>query len=270
METTVRIRNDSWELAATYHRPIPVNGKSMVEPLPLVIICHGFVGSRIGVDRLFVKAAREWSEAGYAVLRFDYAGCGESEGDYGAGGLEAMVEQTRLVLDHALSMPGIQTDKITLLGHSLGGAVAILTASSDERVRRLVLWSPVANPFGDIVRIVGRDVYNQAITAGKADYLGYGLTANFFQSLASHHPFHEARKFKGSIFLAHGTGDDVIPVDYSFLYQKIFRIRRGGSCDKEIIRDAGHTFSSADSVQQVICKTRDWLIGAACAECHIV
>ncbi|MCL6456905.1 MAG: alpha/beta fold hydrolase [Gorillibacterium sp.] len=266
METTFIIRNGAWELAATYHRP---DGNTSVEPLPLVVICHGFVGSRIGVDRLFVKAARKWSEAGFAVLRFDYAGCGESEGDYGAGGLEAMVEQTRLVLDHALSMPGIQTDQVTLLGHSLGGAVAILTASSDVRVSRLVLWSPVANPFGDIVRIVGRDVYNQAISTGSADYLGYGLTAGFFHSLASHHPFQEARKFTGSIFLAHGTGDDVIPVDYSFLYQKIFRIRRGGSCDKEIIRDAGHTFSSAESMQHVITKTSNWLTGVKC-ESHII
>ena len=257
METTFRIDNGKWELAATYHRP---QTAELTEPLPLVIICHGFVGSRIGVDRLFVKAARQWTEAGYAVLRFDYAGCGESEGDYGAGGLNAMVEQTRLVLDYASSLGEIKQDEITLLGHSLGGAVAILTAAVDKRVARLILWSPVANPFGDIVRIVGREVYEQALLTGRADYLGYGLTAEFFASLANHHPFQEARKFGGPILLAHGSGDDVIPVDYSFLYQRIFRIRRGGSCDKEIIRDAGHTFSSTDSVTHVITTTSSWLL----------
>jgi len=260
METTYRIRQGEWNLAATLHRPEAEERRGGASATPLVVICHGFVGSRIGVDRLFVKTARELTGAGITVLRFDYAGCGESEGDYGAGGLDAMVDQTRAVLDHALAMPGIDKEEVTLLGHSLGGAVAILTASADKRVRKLVLWSPVANPFGDIVRIVGTDVHEKALREGRADYLGYGLTDGYFKSLSAHHPFQEARKFAGPILLVHGTGDEVIPVDYSFLYHRIFRIRRDGYCDKEIVPGANHTFSSEQSVTAVIERTKGWLI----------
>jgi pimeloyl-ACP methyl ester carboxylesterase len=258
METGFRIREGEWNLAATLHRP-EADGRTTAAPL--VVICHGFVGSRIGVDRLFVKAAWDLADAGFAVLRFDYAGCGESAGDYGEGGLDAMVAQTRIVLDHALSLPGIDPEAVTLLGHSLGGAVAILTAPADRRIHKLVLWSPVANPFGDIVRIVGKEVYERAVAEGRADYLGYGLTPRFFESLSARHPFQEARKFTGSVLLAHGTGDDVIPVDYSFLYHRIFRIRRDGCCDKEIVPGANHTFSSGPCGTAVIGRTRDWLIG---------
>ena len=50
-----------------------------------------------------MKTARELAEDGYLVLRFDYIGCGESSGEYGAEGLESMVLQTRSVLDYAVN-----------------------------------------------------------------------------------------------------------------------------------------------------------------------
>ena len=50
--------------------------------VPVVIICHGFIGSKVGQHRIFVKTARELCRAGFAVLRFDYSGCGESTGEY--------------------------------------------------------------------------------------------------------------------------------------------------------------------------------------------
>lgn len=258
METQVTISTKEWDLAASLHDPAdPVESSEIKRPL--VLICHGFVGNRIGTDRLFVKASRELCSSGYKVLRFDFAGCGESSGEYGKNGLESMIAQTRSVLDYAVGLPGVDPERIILLGHSLGGAVAILTAVEDSRVKKLVLWSPVANPINDIVRIVGKAVYEEAIYNGSSDYQGYGLTADFFNSLIRYHPFQEVKKFTGDVLLIHGTSDDVIPVDYSFLYQKMFRIRAAGQCDKEIINRADHTFSSHTSIRQLLDKTKEWL-----------
>ena len=69
---------------------------------PLIIICHGFIGSKVGVDRLFVKAAEEFTMDGAIVLRFDFAGCGESSGNYGETGLDCFIHQLQAVLDSAL------------------------------------------------------------------------------------------------------------------------------------------------------------------------
>ena len=45
-------------LAATIDFP-----KNLVfgKQYPFIIICHGFIGSKVGVDRLFVKAAEEFT-----------------------------------------------------------------------------------------------------------------------------------------------------------------------------------------------------------------
>jgi len=260
MEKHLTLRHEELELAATLH--YPTDGcKDDNEKKQAIIICHGFIGSRVGVDRLFVKAARSLAAQGSYVLRFDYGGCGESNGDYGALGFDSMVDQTRSAIDYVASMECVDPRRIILLGHSLGGAVAIMTAVKDKRVKRLVLWSPVAYPFNDIVRIVGRSSYDEAVKAGRSDYVGYTLKPVFFDSLLQHQPFQSATKFGGEVLLVHGTSDELIPVDYSFLYQKIFWTRSEGLCDKQIIFQANHTYSDRNHQEEAIRATSDWLSG---------
>jgi uncharacterized protein len=259
MEHHFTIQSEQLELAATIHYPSRERTSGREERFPLIIICHGFVGNKIGVDRLFVKAARELCRDGYMVLRFDYGGCGESTGEYGAGGLEVLIAQTRHVLDYAVEIDCVDPTRITLLGHSLGGAVALLTAAQDRRVKSLILWAPVANPFHDIVNITGKQVYEDAVQTGQGTFLGYSFKPSFFESLTLYHPFEQARKITGDVLLIHGTADDVIPVDYTFLYQKAFWLRTGGICDKEVLFQGDHTFSAGSSAAECIKKTREWL-----------
>jgi pimeloyl-ACP methyl ester carboxylesterase len=261
MEHHITINSGEVELAATLH--YPTHGqhsvKSGSERWPLLIICHGFVGNRIGVDRLFVKAARDFSAKGFLVLRFDYGGCGESTGEYGDGGLDVMVEQTRTILDYATQLDFVDHSRIILLGHSLGGAVAILTAAKDRRVKTLVLWSAVAHPHNDIVKIVGKGEYENLRPGIPIDHQGYSLSTHFFESLSQHQPFEQLRRFHGDVLVMHGTADEVIPVDYAPLYQKIFWLRQEGQCDLELIFQADHSFSTKEAKEQLFSKTFEWL-----------
>ncbi|MBY9082197.1 alpha/beta fold hydrolase [Paenibacillus sp. HN-1] len=261
MERAIVIRHQQEELTASIHYPTKPQGASgrCKSRVPLAIICHGFIGSRIGVDRLFVKAARELADEGYMVIRFDYIGCGESTGNYGAEGLESMIAQTRAVLDYGLSCGDVDPTRVTLIGHSLGGAVALLTGVRDRRVKNLVMWAAVGYPFNDIVKIVGRETYDASVKNGSADHAGYSFAPVFFNSLADYQPFQEAEKFGGDVLVVHGTSDEVIPTDYAFLYQKLFWKRPESRCDKEILFQADHTFSSGDAQAQVIGITREWM-----------
>lgn len=262
MERQITIHHGNEQIAASIHYAAPVSQAGRCKNrLPLVVICHGFVGSRIGVDRLFVKTARDLANDGFLVVRFDYIGCGESTGEYGREGIDSMIAQTRTVLDYALGIGDIDPTRVTLIGHSLGGMVALLTAVRDRRVKNLILWSAVAYPFNDIVNITGRKVYEQSIKEGSADYLGYGLAPVFYESLGTYQPLQEALKFTGDVLVIHGTSDDSIPTDYAFLYQKVFWMRPEGRCDKEIIFQADHTYSSGGTREQLLRKTREWLGG---------
>lgn len=257
MEKTMRIPSNKVDLVATLHLPHKrtENGK-----FPLVIICHGFVGSRIGVNRLFVKASREFATEGFAVLRFDYEGCGESLGEYGSYGLDHFIQQTKNVIDFAASLENVDADQITLLGHSLGGAVAALTASQDERIKKLAMWSAVGHPYHDIVRIVGEEEYKKTLSYSFVDHEGYALTKRFFDSLSLYSPLEAAKTFKGDVFLAHGTNDQDIPVDYCTLYQFAFKKGKSKSCVKELMVDEDHTFSSLQGSAHLFKSTLQWLL----------
>ncbi|RED63065.1 alpha/beta hydrolase family protein [Cohnella lupini] len=258
MEKPFTIRHEDLTLTATIHYPAK-DGACSEKKMPLVVICHGFVGSRIGVDRLFLLASRMLADKGFLVIRFDYAGCGESEGIYGQHGLDSMIAQTRSVLDYGLSLDCVDPLRVTLLGHSLGGAVALLTATKDRRVKSLALWSPVAHPFNDIIKIVGRGVYDESINKGHSDYQGYRLQPEFFESLQQHQPFQEAPNFHGDVYIVHGTSDDVIPADYSFMLEKTFWLRGEGRCDKNILFQADHTYSKGAHKAELFQSTLDWL-----------
>jgi len=258
MERTLYIPSGDISLAATLHEPAGT-GCQPQQKHPLVIICHGFIGSRIGVDRLFVKAARELTANGFAVLRFDYGGCGESGGDYGAGGLDVLLAQTCDVLDFAFRLDQIDPERVSLIGHSLGGAVSMLTASLDRRISSLVLWAAVARPYDDIVRIVGEKEYEEALLTGKTDHHGYQLQDRFFQSMHGVLPLRQAKQFEGDALLLHGNRDDIISIDAMFHYERELRLRRRGRCETEIIIGADHTFSTAEGYQRLIDSTVKWL-----------
>lgn len=256
MELQRTVKTEQADLAVTMHYP---EGGGAGDCLPLIVLCHGFTGSRIGVDRLFVQAARYFSDAGYLVVRFDYSGCGESTGSYGDGGMEQLVKETRIMLDYTLSFDCVDLSRVALLGHSLGGAVAVQTACRDKRVKRLVLWAPVAHPLADIVRIIGPETHRNIIATGQTDYLGYTLTDRFLQSLANAHPLQETRQIRGDVLVLHGAEDEVIASDAAHLYQKAFWLRSDGISDKEILPRADHSFTGQEARSKLFRMTADWL-----------
>lgn len=103
------------------------------DPKGVVIVCHGYPNNRTEMlpHALFLH------RAGYATLLFDFRAMGESEGEISSAG-QFEVEDLRGALDYLETRPDVCDLPVGVLGLSLGGAVAILTAAQDERIQALV------------------------------------------------------------------------------------------------------------------------------------
>src|SRR5262249_37639152 len=84
---------------------------------------------------------RCWASAGLAVARVDPAGVGESAGPaYEDASLAAELPGPRAALAAGAAIPGVE--RVFLLGHSLGGALAPLVASESAPAGIIVYGAP--------------------------------------------------------------------------------------------------------------------------------
>lgn len=230
------------------------------QTLPAIILVHGFVGSKVGEHRLFVKAGRYFSERGYIVFRFDFLGCGESDGDYKDVTVTSQVEQLQHALTFVTQMKEVDSERIAIIGHSLGGAVSSLTSSIDKRVRELVLWSPVARPYHDITTITGRTAVSEATKTGHYDYRGFLLSHSFFLDLSLHKPLTSIKRFKGNALIIHAEKDTDVPKENGIAYYEALKQRiENNHVDLDFIKKADHTFSSYSFEEELFQKSYNWL-----------
>ncbi len=107
-------------LAARLERPIG-------EPRAWALFAHCFTCSK---DlKAVVRISRALVDRGIAVLRFDFTGLGESEGDFADTDFSSNLEDLVAAADH---MRRVYRAPRLLIGHSLGGA-AVLAAASQIR-----------------------------------------------------------------------------------------------------------------------------------------
>ncbi len=103
-----------------------------------VLIVVGGPQYRIGSHRQFILLARFLADRGVPVLRFDYRGMGDSEGETT---FERADDDIAAAVDSLRSaVPSVQ--KIVLLGLCDGASAALFYAHRDEIVKGLVLLNP--------------------------------------------------------------------------------------------------------------------------------
>ncbi|HEY8453885.1 MAG TPA: alpha/beta fold hydrolase [Natronosporangium sp.] len=136
------------ELDTTLYLP---DGASAGEPVPAVLLAHGYGGTE---DAVAADAA-ELARRGYAVLTWTARGFGASGGRIHLNHPDYEVRDARLLLDRLARRPEIRTDRpgdprVGVMGGSYGGALALLLAAYDHRVDAVVAmttWHDLADAF---------------------------------------------------------------------------------------------------------------------------
>lgn len=107
------------------------------------VLCAPLAEEKLWSHRVFVSFARELAARGFAVLRFDFRGEGDSDRGFEASDLETRLEDTAAAIDELKRQTGLP--QVTLVGLRLGAAIAAAVAAKRDDVDRLVLWDPVVD-----------------------------------------------------------------------------------------------------------------------------
>jgi pimeloyl-ACP methyl ester carboxylesterase len=108
---------------------------------PMVVILNAGIIHRVGANRMHVPLARALAAAGFAALRFDLSGIGDSEPRVDAlSPLEGSLADIREVIDSLESTR--QVRRYVLVGLCSGADHAILYSGRDKRVVGVALLDP--------------------------------------------------------------------------------------------------------------------------------
>lgn len=245
--------------------------KGTAEGIPGVIFLHGFTSDRDEVpiagseETMFQRAAKQLSGVGYATLRFDFYGHGESDGRFEELTLDTLIDDASAAVAHLASRPGVASDRIALLGQSLGGLVAACTANRDSRIRAIALWNAPSHPLYSFTMVLGPESMRAALAEGAVEFTwedkgSFKLNRTFFDSLSRTSPLVEISKFKGSLLAIVGKEDEHIYPQP--LMGEAFIHAHPGSHELYTF-DADHIFTvssrGTELLDRAIHLTMDWL-----------
>lgn len=254
MKDHIWVSSRNKRLSVMVHTPI-----GFCQGTPVVVFSHGFGGDKVGSNQLTKNLADFIEQLGYSVVRFDYAGSGDSEGDFAH---DTSVIGWRKDLENILEWVHEQAEfkqsSILLYGHSLGGLVVLTHPADDRRIVGRIVFAPVTQAVENFRNIIfGQDLWQQALRGESIqNFYGRALTLNpqFVQDILAHRysPIENLVGNMQPLLLIHGTADVVVPLAGT---QGVFNAYNG---QKELaITDFDHIAAGQQNeLQQII---RKWL-----------
>lgn len=211
----VKIQGDHGLLDAIIQKPKMKDG----EKVRVAIICHGFGSNK---ERPLLKSIADSLQAkGIASIRFDFNGCGKSEGRYEDMTVPNEIVDAEKVVGYAMQQPWVSD--ISLVGHSQGGVVASMVAGNLKgSIRSVALCAPAAVLRDDAIRgQVQGATYDASNIPETVTVPGRNLHVgrNYFVTAQTLPIYETALQYEGPVVLVHGTADRIVPYTYSERYK---------------------------------------------------
>jgi hypothetical protein len=232
---------------------------SGVEPLPTVILCHGFPGNNTDVLGLGQRLMKE----GFNALAFNYRGTWGSEGLYT---VRNSLEDVAAALCYVKSSFVVQEfnadpSRITIIGYSMGGSMALLGSLNDTAVSRVVYLA--GGNLGELGRA------SDEFMRGIEKYVDQGISDSGFRAPKAREFFaevladvdkydlvkHAQALSCKDILIIGGWRDQEADIEHHIL--PIYRaLQRHGAKQVQIeIFDADHSFANVRSqlADRIVC-----------------
>ena len=199
------------------------------EPKPTVLLLHGCPGLEKNLD-----LAVRLRDQGWNALVFHYRGCWGSAGRYD---LRTIPRDVTAAVDRLAECPRVDADRIAVVGHSLGGWAALVTAATEPRLHAVAVYGAAAR-LGGVLRL-SRDRIEEEFTrflaATPEEFVSQvAVVAQRMDGLAA-----AAAIWPWPLLVVHGTADRWVPVADA----RELAARAGPECRYVEVPGADHAFS---------------------------
>ena len=129
-------RQSSKPLFGVYH-PAPTGTSRNVG----VVLCHPMGQEYTRSHRSLLQLAQMLSPAGFDVLRFDYYGCGDSDGDCSRGSIRQWIKDISAAVDELYA--GCNLKGVCIVGLRLAAVLGAMLGAERGDIDSIVLWDTV-------------------------------------------------------------------------------------------------------------------------------
>lgn len=246
-EISITFKNERGkELVGVLH--LPEKGKP-----PLVIICHGFQNSK--TDRKFIKLARVLQKEGICVFRFDFEGCGDSEGDPKEITIKNEVADLNSAFKTVQNEFDLDLKRVAFVGVSLGNVVtSLLLKQYKISAKTLVFWSQAFNQRELLKNWYNKEDIREIMKKGVIDKGDKKIGKNYFLENKNKDYSSALSELKLPILIIHGKEDKDVPLKFSQQLKRKYK-----NISLIILPKADHKFDDFQSQEQLIRHTQKWL-----------
>jgi len=250
MERPVVFKNSNGkQLVGILHLP---KGKGK---FPLVVFCHGFGDDK--TQRKIVRLARSLEQNRIVVFRFDFEGCGDSEGDFLKATIEKEVEDLNSAIRYIKKIKNIDLKNFAFVGHSMGAVICTLFLVRNKiDIKTIVMWAPSFNQkalmkyWANPKQTKKWKSQGYLYRKGKEkviglDYLKETIDKDYSQIL---------KQIKIPILIIHGKKDDTVPIKFSKKLAKNYK-----NVKLILLPKADHKFEDYYIQERLVRKTANWL-----------
>ena len=236
--------------------------------LPAVVLVSGSgAADRDGVVAgipIMGEMADAIADAGFVVLRYDKRGTGQSGGRPGTASLADYAEDLRAAVRYLSDRKDVDPKRIAVVGHSEGGAVALMAAEKDRHIAAVALAAANGVSGSELVlaqqrhlldrmqltpeqrqeRIDLQKKINEAAVSGKGgDQLPAGVRGQVdnpeFQSLLANDPAKIVPKVKQPLLIVQGDLDTQVEPSNADRLAQLGRDRKGKESTTDVVRVPG-------------------------------
>lgn len=230
-------RGDDFVLEGWYVAP-PPDG-------PVVLFVHGQGSQRTGNDALSIAA--DLAARGYGALLFDLRAHGTSEGDRASGGF--FEQRDVLGAFDYIQRRGVPSERVGVLGFSMGAATSVLAAEQEPAIQALALDSPYAKVHDLVANEAAlktpfpRWLIPAFIPATRlmADWF-YGI------NLGRMVPEESVAALDYPVLVIHGADDDRVPTEHGV---RVHRAAPPGS-DLWLVERMGHVVAYEEAPEEYV------------------